>query len=1636
MQRLFFISSFVLVTAFACDAQTPTFTFECFCGTLTPADTTCDICNTTTQSRYFKGLLIRRNGVAFKWIEEPYTVIQNFNALTFRELIPNPEQIRIEMSGTQWTTIEGFRDSVQCPCAGGGSVTLVPGPGINIYGDTIAAIPQQIDTFDIVGGDTLRLSIERDSVPFHFVILPPDSDNQNLSYVPSTGIMSISGGVGDTINVMVGASAGTDGERGLVPKPLAGEQGAFLRGDGTWANPSVGGDNWGSQVAQVTSRLSGDGTAGLPLDIAQQGATGGQTLKWNGSSWSPANDLDTSGYNLDFRISGDTLYITDGASTKFVNLLPYKDNTDAQTLSIDSVTISSGRRFSVSISNGNTIYFEDRDNQQIDTFSISGQVVSLSVQRDGQPAKTITLPTPDGSETIVTGVNGVVVTGVGTSGSPYVVAPPAGTDTQTLRYSGTTLTANSALTNNGSQIGVNTSPDASHRLKVKQSTDTDGIAVERSSSTSKIQLYHNANGILKTNANNMFFESAGVIALYPAGGGFISQVSVGSQSPITVASGNSGLLRLDATYAPTSSGGDFGFLKIYPDVNQTGTSDQQLFGIDFNPNLISLQGGLMGFRYWPSSGRFLYQPNGDTVSSHFRGRLGIGSGTTDPVRRLHVVGDMRLTGSVDTPTAVMGRDGDGDIANLALSGMSVISGTLTATDGSTTNEIQRLDTFDIVGNTLRASLLNDGVPFSSVDLSPYVNAPTDLSYSGASSPVALNSSTGNDVTVTAGTGISLSATSGNMTITNSDPDQSTSNELQTLANTSNSTTHTATLSNSGGSLQLAEGTGIGLATTGTALDGIVTVTNTAPDQTVSITNGGGISVTGTYPAFTLTAADQSATNEIQAISATGSGPTSYDIELSLSGGAVTLSEGTGINLTRSGNTITVENTVTNTDAQNLTIEGSGPTYDIAISGGTDVTVAGAGIVTLSESPANTLVVTATEVDGSVTNEGSLTVGAGGANSSTIVSNTSGSTAVTVAGAGIVTVTESGSTITVTGTEVDGSTSNELQTYGHAGTTSYTNTLSSGGGSFTLQASGIAAISHSGGTVTISATEVDGSTTNELQTLNNTGDATSHTATLSNSGGSLKLKEGSNISLTTDATGLNGEVTISASIPTGLNGIYGDGTAGSGNDTLPPGGSTVTIPGQWQPLNFAIDNSAGQVHTALKVTTDYCSDDAYTKYLVGKSPSDSLEIYNFDCGGVIKQTGGILEVITDRELYLSADSINLSTVPARTIGAAMLAMDGSGFVRKISGSSSGQILQWNGTNWALAAAPAAGITGAENGLTVSGSNVRLGGTLITTTTINQAGFDLRTYGGKYGHSQYTGFSYSPTQTFGVSGYEGNPTTGSSPTADGIAEFVANTSGGIDQPNSLTIGAFTTDNNGMWMQARSRAVPNFYYPLLVQPNGGRFAVGRSGTTASHFTVTASGLTGSTASGMVGLFENSGGSGNVSVGFGAGSDAVSGQIMWNGTNDVMRIINRNLTSGTSKISFAIGGETSDRAHLIYTSTSPNARFSVGQTAANTHSTLQSGGSIATAFRSVTAGTTLTEADRTVVYTLNSTVTFTLPSASGCAGREYIIHHFGSGGNISLSSSVISSTGTTFSAVGARQWAYIISDGSNWQGYLLTSL
>jgi len=74
--------------------------------------------------------------------------------------------------------------------------------------------------------------------------------------------------------------------------------GQVLKWNGTtWAPANdVGGgtgDNWGTQVVQTDATLTGQGITGNTLKVAQQGATSGQALKWNGATWAPANDNNT-----------------------------------------------------------------------------------------------------------------------------------------------------------------------------------------------------------------------------------------------------------------------------------------------------------------------------------------------------------------------------------------------------------------------------------------------------------------------------------------------------------------------------------------------------------------------------------------------------------------------------------------------------------------------------------------------------------------------------------------------------------------------------------------------------------------------------------------------------------------------------------------------------------------------------------------------------------------------------------------------------------------------------------------------------------------------------------------------------------------------------------------------------------------------------------------------------------------------------------------------------------------------------------------------------------------------------------------------------------------------------------------------
>ena len=130
----------------------------------------------------------------------------------------------------------------------------------------------------------------------------------------------------------------------------------------------------------------------------------------------------------------------------------------------------------------------------------------------------------------------------------------------------------------------------------------------------------------------------------------------------------------------------------------------------------------------------------------------------------------------------------------------------------------------------------------------------------------------------AGTGISYNSTSG--VITNSAPDQTVSLTASTGISTSG-TYPSFTITNTAPDQTVALTSGTGISATGTYPN--FTITNTAPDQVVALTQGGTTTISGTYPNFTISSADQ------YVGTVTSVGITESSAALSITGSPVTTS---------------------------------------------------------------------------------------------------------------------------------------------------------------------------------------------------------------------------------------------------------------------------------------------------------------------------------------------------------------------------------------------------------------------------------------------------------------------------------------------------------------------------------------------------------------------------------------------------------------------------------------------------------------------------------------------------------------------------------------------------------------------------
>ncbi len=122
---------------------------------------------------------------------------------------------------------------------------------------------------------------------------------------------------------------------------INGNQLSLSKNGGTVSLPSGGtgtGDNWGTQVAQTDATIDGDGTAATPLKLAKQGATNGQVLYWNGTTWTPGStDSDASNELQTLSLHADTITISGGNSVKLPG-----DNWGTQIVKTNTTLIGDG----------------------------------------------------------------------------------------------------------------------------------------------------------------------------------------------------------------------------------------------------------------------------------------------------------------------------------------------------------------------------------------------------------------------------------------------------------------------------------------------------------------------------------------------------------------------------------------------------------------------------------------------------------------------------------------------------------------------------------------------------------------------------------------------------------------------------------------------------------------------------------------------------------------------------------------------------------------------------------------------------------------------------------------------------------------------------------------------------------------------------------------------------------------------------------------------------------------------------------------------------------------------------------------------------------------------------------------------
>lgn len=687
-----------------------------------------------------------------------------------------------------------------------------------------------------------------------------------------------------------------------------------------WIAQGTGGSNLPSQSGQTGNFLRTDGSSAY-WDVAL-------TVEVDGSTSNEIQDLS---------LSGNTLSLTGDPST--VNLSAYLDNTDAQTLSTGSNSLA--------ISNGNSVTVDtDPTNDILTTTNaggdLSGTFSNLQIGSNTVGASELS------STTVAAGTYTFATVVVDEDGR--VTSASSGTE------------ADGSITNEGS-LSVGTGGANTSTIN----SNTSGSGTVTLSGSSSVSVTESANTITVAVATSgIGATELGASGVTP-GAYTLADVTVDADGRVTAAANG------------TEQDPEFGsWFSSVPNLDTDATDDLTTatnFGGDVSGIYSNIQLGAnsVGASEIASGAVGTSEIADGSIAAD---DLGAASVTAAKLNQMSATAGQVLKWS---GTAWVPSTDDTGAGGGVTSFNSRTGAVVPAASDYDANQVDVTPTGGIAATDVQAALAE----LDSEKLSAEVDGSTSnelQTLSTAANTVTLSSS-GGSFTV-AGAGIASASTSGStITITATEVDGSTTNEIELPTQTgqngkflstdgtgpawataltsetdgsvtnegslsvgAGSGTSSEIISNTSGSTTVTFNASTGLSIAENTGTGNITLTNTAPDQTVALTQGGIVSISGTYPNFTISATetDGSTTNEIELPSQTGNAGKYLKTDGSVvswdtpaGGGSLTVSD-EGSNLTTAATSIDfvgVGVVATNTSgAVTVTVAGSEQVDEFTASG--------------------------------------------------------------------------------------------------------------------------------------------------------------------------------------------------------------------------------------------------------------------------------------------------------------------------------------------------------------------------------------------------------------------------------------------------------------------------------------------------------------------------------------------------------------------------------------------------------------------------------------------------------------------------------------------------------------------------------